>query len=75
MADKHRIRLSAAEIKVIHKALDFFEQNSQGEIYDGINWKEESAALLSVSRRFHFLDEDIQKDQMIPQQCARSPRS
>lgn len=64
---KKRIRLSPADCQMIKKALDFYEQNSKGEIYDGENWREDSARLRVLQRRFHCLstDDDF---------YARSPR-
>jgi len=56
--EKKRIRLSLPEIEMISKALNFYEENSKGEIYDGINWRVDSARLRILQRRFHCLKTD-----------------
>lgn len=68
----HRIRLSDAEIHVISRALEFYDEHSKGEIYDQDNWKELTAALGNVKRRFYWINDGIEQGNLDPQGLPRS---
>ena len=54
MKDK-RIRLTQPDVRMISRALDFYERKSGGEIFDEADWKEKSKTLRDLLRRFHCL--------------------